>query len=949
MAVSTQFLGWDEPVIRKVVAFLLPAEMTGLVDLSGDLIVVPTRQAGRRLREALAVECAKRDTAVMSVRVVTHNALLHMDPIDQPMANDCLVRAVWARLLMDYDLSELSGLFPTQVGTQDFAWAVQMADVLQSLRSTLADGGCRISDVPRMLNDDCPEPERWRDLVALETQYLDQLTKCGLLDPLIVRIEQAATVCLPQKVRRVVVAAVPDPTPLVVRALDRIAIDLPVVVLVHADPEMAQAFDAWGRPRQSAWCDCFIEVPDPQCNIVLAATPADQCRLVKEVLAQEADQFGPADVAVGVPDSDVIPPLIEALASHGLPADDPAGQSVSSHPLYHLLNAYGRLLGDRSFIALSSFLRHPDVLEMFWQQQSIQTVALLEQADRFQNHYLPLSFDDVLNRLEQTRQRRGEDYLDFRKAVAWVQSQIDLFDLHRPDELIRQLLAQVYAGRSLCQTDTGDESMMAVATVVNEVLDQIGDPVLDAIGLGKHQTLQLLLDQLSAQAYYIARSEAIIDLEGWLELPWVDAPVLVVTGMNEGIVPDSRLSDLFLPDSLRLRLGLHSDQDWATRDAYLMRTLIEARSNDGRICFVVGKTNAQGDPLKPSRLLFRCCDEQLPTRAKQLFGHGASHQEDAAFQVSFKLRVQPPNDVATSAINPNQISVTAIRDYLACPFRYYLSHVLGMKTLDDQKRSLDALDFGSLVHEALQVLGWTQSLRQSTDEDKLSGALCDQADRWIKKRFGGSLPFPVVIQLEAAKQRLTAAARVHVALNHEGWEMIDSEYPITGLVGGLEVRGRIDRIDRHRKSGIFRVLDYKTSDTAKPPANVHLGAVRGHVGAYAKVAVGRRTKSWGDLQLPLYRLMLEQKGYTESPISVGYFNLPKAVGQTGVEVWETLDDDLLVSADHCAEGVVGDILAKRFWPPAQQVRYDEFQSLFCSDDEACINVNEFKSFMELPG
>ena len=49
---------------------------------------------------------------------------------------------------------------------------------------------------------------------------------------------------------------------------------------------------------------------------------------------------------------------------------------------------------------------------------------------------------------------------------------------------------------------------------------------------------------------------AAIELRGWLELPWDDAPALVVTGMNEGMVPASGGSDLFLPDTLRRRLKL---------------------------------------------------------------------------------------------------------------------------------------------------------------------------------------------------------------------------------------------------------------------------------------------------------------------------------------------------------------------------------------------------------
>ena len=41
--------------------------------------------------------------------------------------------------------------------------------------------------------------------------------------------------------------------------------------------------------------------------------------------------------------------------------------------------------------------------------------------------------------------------------------------------------------------------------------------------------------------------------------------------------------------------------------------------------------------------------------------------------------------------------------------------------------------------------------------------------------------------------------------------------PIEAAAGGLPVRGRIDRIDRHRETGAWRVIDYKTGDRVVAP------------------------------------------------------------------------------------------------------------------------------------
>ena len=77
MAVERHFLGWDASVTTKVQQFLLPSHLSGPIELENQLIVVPTRQAGRRLREALAVHCAEQSTALLSPHVVTPTFFEH--------------------------------------------------------------------------------------------------------------------------------------------------------------------------------------------------------------------------------------------------------------------------------------------------------------------------------------------------------------------------------------------------------------------------------------------------------------------------------------------------------------------------------------------------------------------------------------------------------------------------------------------------------------------------------------------------------------------------------------------------------------------------------------------------------------------------------------------------------------------------------------------------------
>ena len=166
MAIERHFLGWDAPVTTKGREFLLPSQITGPVDIEKQLIVVPTRQAGRRLREALALHCAEQNTALLSPRVVTPAFFLHSKHETARVANQIEVTAVWAEVLMRADLSQYSEFFPARTAEQSFTWAMHTAGLLQGLRDTLLDGGHRIADILDSFGNILEEQERWEDTVS---------------------------------------------------------------------------------------------------------------------------------------------------------------------------------------------------------------------------------------------------------------------------------------------------------------------------------------------------------------------------------------------------------------------------------------------------------------------------------------------------------------------------------------------------------------------------------------------------------------------------------------------------------------------------------------------------------------------------------------------------------------------------------------------------------------
>jgi ATP-dependent helicase/nuclease subunit B len=271
-----------------------------------------------------------------------------------------------------------------------------------------------------------------------------------------------------------------------------------------------------------------------------------------------------------------------------------------------------------------------------------------------------------------------------------------------------------------------------------------------------------------------------------------------------------------------------------------------------------------------------------------------------------------------------------------------------MEELSDLKTELEPMDFGSLVHDVLQDMAQDEAMRCCREAGQLADFLCARADHWVTEHLGRHPPLQVEVQLESAKQRLREAAREQAKLVRQGWEILACERPIQGELEGMVIRGKIDRIDRHIEDGRIRLLDYKTSEQPQSPEEAHFASLPRdrEIAEYARVTVNGSQRRWTDLQLPLYAILLSSEPDFRGPCQLGYFNLPKALPDTGLAIWESFTADLLQSARACAAGVIRAIENRRFWPPAPRVRYDDFESLFPGDVSDCVNGEAFQACLE---
>ncbi len=941
---------WNTPVLERAVAYLLAgwSAEKGALDLSTTLILVPTMEAGRRLKEALARATDARGSGAIVPWVWTPELALSPPLAAQPVASRLQCQMAWQRALEKLPLETLTALFPTLPEERGWRWQVELAQMLVELKSLLGAGGLTFAEVAERLERDTP---RWKDLTRLESAFFKELADAGLNEPQSAKKDTALAPRLPEGIRTVLVLPAPDLPPLLSTWLQQCAArGHDVTVCLHAPPSLVDGFDETGRPLPSFWGEnASPEVPLPQDHIHVCHDAATQAAKTLELIRAHAGQ-GRVAIGVGDPDSGAV--LTEKLRVEGVRVFEPGGVPPTQTGLWHVLQQMQVLLSSDSWRALASLLRVPEVRQGLLgaapdltaddeEETAIKPpssrLSLLAEADDFATQHLPVTLDHALELIDAGKTPALAQALRRMKALLAEMKRLPLTDA------ARALLLCFYGERLFVPNERRDHLLQSLGDAWLSACQEVQEE-MPRFGLqaGPEECLALSLQIIQDRALSEPRGEVDLVLQGWLELLWEPAPHLIVTGVNEEHIPGIQTAHPFLPDKARESLGLPCQTTRFSRDAYLLRALAEMRAPQGSLHLLCGQWGERGDALRPSRLLLLCPDAELPDRVEHLFPKEESTEAVAEPPRTLLWRLRPR--LVTPRVET--LSPTRLRSYLNCPFRDYCTNELGMAPVDAAKRELDAMEFGTLAHHAFHQLALDPTAKQSTSEKEIADFLIEAARAEMHRRYGRQ-PAPLVsLQFEALLQNLRYAAETEAAQRQDGWQIhaaemkIGNEAEATALrIEKARLRGKIDRVDRHERTGHLRLIDFKTSDKARDPREAHVSKVS----ARRKLQDSELWKTfehagetwlWQDLQLPLYAAALRHQGLRVE--TVGYFCLPKSVQETGILLWEDFSQTWEDQALSCAAEIVRRLREGRFWPPSDRAYAASYEELFLGDIEQTV-------------
>ena len=308
-----------------------------------------------------------------------------------------------------------------------------------------------------------------------------------------------------------------------------------------------------------------------------------------------------------------------------------------------------------------------------------------------------------------------------------------------------------------------------------------------------------------------------LQIMGVLETRALDFDRLIILSMNEGVFPQRRVANSFIPYNLRRGFGLptyeHQDSIWA----YHFYRLIH-RASQVSLLYDTRSNGLQTGEV--SRFVYQLrYHYEVPMRDK-LVVYNVSSSQVPVLQMEKTATVMELLNAFRKG-GARALSASALNTYLDCPLQFYFAVVEGIEEEDEVSETVESNVFGSILHKVMENVyrpfcgqQITAELLKAVREDVLTmtGAVARAfAEVFFKTDVVRPLTGQNFLIGEMIRKYATKILERDGAL--APFRYLESEKKVRGLFSlsdGSEVqlKGFIDRVDE--VGGTLRIIDYKS-------------------------------------------------------------------------------------------------------------------------------------------
>ncbi|QBA65271.1 PD-(D/E)XK nuclease family protein [Muriicola soli] len=542
-------------------------------------------------------------------------------------------------------------------------------------------------------------------------------------------------------------------------------------------------------------------------NIIGVPRNVSQAKYVGSLLDTliKDDECTQQSTAVILGDENLLNPLVNAIPDSvpalnitmGLPLSHTPATSLFIEFISLYVNSAGR---GWYYSDVISFVSHPYVKRLFKKPES--TLNLLYQEIREKNR--------VYIQPEQIHRLSEEDS----KILELLFSR----DYTSPQKLHDANLQLAQALKN-CFESFGDSIALEYLVKIKTVLNEIGlclDKYDFIVDLKSFQSLFRELTNVETLDFYGKPLEG-IQLMGMLESRNLDFETVIITSLNEGILPSGKTSGSFIPFDLKREFKMPTYKEKDAVYTYHFYRLLQRAKNIYLIY------NTEPDVLEggeKSRFISQLLTENRAQGSiTQIIATPPMHlviPDNKSISKDTSV-VSALSERANKGFSPSSLS-----SYIRDPIEFYKKYVLGIREFEEVEENIAANTFGTIIHHSLEQLylplvGSTLSPEALRE---LKPKIPDMVNASFKEHYptvslldGKNLIAYSVIQryLERFLELEIESCKNHKIELLAVEQKLRTSIEVQGLNFPVALKGTIDRIDK--KDGVLRILDYKTGNT----------------------------------------------------------------------------------------------------------------------------------------
>ena len=306
-----------------------------------------------------------------------------------------------------------------------------------------------------------------------------------------------------------------------------------------------------------------------------------------------------------------------------------------------------------------------------------------------------------------------------------------------------------------------------------------------------------------------------IQLMGMLESRVLDFDRLIITNVNEGILPVGKNDQSFFPFAMKKRYGLPTFLDNDAIYTYHFYRLMQRAKEVYLLYNAKNEGLGAGEKSRFIRQLELCAQPQhrFIDEQRSVYFPNSPAKRNEVIKTPHMLK-------CLATIAEKGFSPTSLTTYLNNPMAFYDRYILGIKELETPTKVLSHITRGTIVHDCVEQLytPYIGRFIQSSDYDAMQARLEGTLAKVYAETYS-KMPVPKgenYLTIKAYERGIRQFLKAERELVEAGNELMivalekDFAVPLEIDIAGKKIllRGKIDRIDQF--NGTTRLIDYKT-------------------------------------------------------------------------------------------------------------------------------------------